>query len=276
MKSSNQNSQLHQFLVYVIFLLFSVCCFLLSQRLFTHHESEIYFNARNQILASVQGLTKRIDSVAAAFNEEAVPDNRRGNAEYSNQNITKILELEYQLYQIKRVLAAVNMLPNAIHYHQTASAEITRRLSESFVVIDHPADLSFKLYDTVFSEQGLIGTISKVGQTSSEVQLLNSSNVAVAAQTLAGDSSGIVKQDADGNTVYQLIEGQLTADLSDIVTSPNSDRFPPGVFIGRVDNRDCEQQNHLCLERASQIIDMPSSQLAQYDTVLIISRDGHE
>lgn len=89
------------------------------------------------------------------------------------------------------------------------------------------------------TSQGLVGKIIESGYTYSKAQSLLDSRTSVPAMSLRTNDLGIVKGDYtlmnDGLCKMEYIDADAEIILGDeIVTSPLSDIYPPGIVIGKV------------------------------------------
>lgn len=264
MKSSNIDSQIYQFLVYLIFLLLSACCLLLSQKHFGEDLSDTaYFRLRNDFFSSSVAIEDQYHTwVQHINNGPAVHEELISSQTVHNQYLSKVIDLEYQIFQLKRVLNTMKALPDGIYYHTAIPAEVINRDSSGRVLIHHSEQMPISQNQLVFSKDGLIGLITKAGERVSQLSLLDSGSQIIAARDINNKSSGVVKNDINGMVVYQVMEGFLPAEVIDIVTSENSDKFPPGLFIGSADARGCSGHNNLCQERTYSLDLLPSTEVA--------------
>lgn len=275
MKSSNIDSQIYQFLVYLIFFLLSACCLLLSQKIFGEDLSDTaYFRLRNDFFSSSVAIEDQYHNWVRHINKgPAVHDELISSQTVHNQYLSKIIDLEYQIFQLKRVLATMKALPQGLYYHTAIPAEVINRDSSGRVLIHHSEQMPILENQLVFSKAGMIGLITKTGERVSQLSLIDSGSQIIAARDINNKSSGVVKNDVNGTTVYHAIDGFLPPEIIDIVTSENSDKFPPGLYIGSVDARECVGQNNLCQDRMHSITLLPSDELAIRDTVIVIDRN---
>lgn len=154
------------------------------------------------------------------------------------KNVNESLETEIQ--ELKEVLE----LNKTLTEYDTVNATILSRNKSywfNHMMIDKGKKDGIKKDMAVITKQGLVGKISKVYRTSSEIKLITSDDVnykvSVAIKTGSGDSYAILNG-YDANTGCVKVTGvDKTSDVKvqdTIVTSGLGGMFPGGIYVGEV------------------------------------------
>ncbi|OGD66176.1 rod shape-determining protein MreC [Candidatus Berkelbacteria bacterium RIFCSPHIGHO2_12_FULL_36_9] len=104
------------------------------------------------------------------------------------------------------------------------------------IVIDKGADANVQLNQAVVISPGLlVGKISRVYNSSSEVTLITDPSSLVNAQVVDSGAKGLVRGEHGLSLLFDLItQNELIKDGDLVITSGLSGNFPKGLLIGEI------------------------------------------
>lgn len=155
------------------------------------------------------------------------------------KNVNSSLEKEIQ--ELKDML---NLKQTLTEYKTENATILSRNKSYWFntITIDKGKKDGLKEEMAVVTKDGLLGKISKVSNHSSEIKLITSDDVnykiSVSIQTGSGDTYAILSgyDKKIGCVIVSGVDKTSSVNIGDtIVTSGLSDKFPRGIYIGKVE-----------------------------------------
>lgn len=155
------------------------------------------------------------------------------------KNVNSSLEKEIQ--ELKNVL---DLKETLTEYKIENATILSRNKSYWFntITIDKGKKSGIKEEMAVVTKDGLLGKISKVSNNSSEIKLITSDDVnykiSVSIQTGTGDTYAILSgyDKKSGCVIVSEVDKMSSVNVGDnIVTSGLSDKFPRGIYIGKVE-----------------------------------------
>lgn len=165
---------------------------------------------------------------------------QRENQELENQiaelrsQIILLTEAQLENEDLRRQLGFKSAVPN----FQLIAAEVIARDPSSYLnylVIDRGSADGIRLGMPVLTNAGLVGRISRVSQTSSQVMLLTDSQSSVGAYIQRSRATGVVQGDLGPDLVMRYILQDETVIIGDVVlTSGLGGAFPKRLVIGQV------------------------------------------
>ncbi len=165
---------------------------------------------------------------------------QRENQELENQiaelrsQIILLTEAQLENEDLRRQLGFKSAVPN----FQLIAAEVIARDPSSYLnylVIDRGSADGIRLGMPVLTDAGLVGRISRVSQTSSQVMLLTDSQSSVGAYIQRSRATGVVQGDLGPDLVMRYILQDETVIIGDVVlTSGLGGAFPKRLVIGQV------------------------------------------
>lgn len=165
---------------------------------------------------------------------------QRENQELKNQiaelrsQIILLAEAQLENEDLRRQLGFKSAVPN----FQLIAAEVIGRDPSSYLhylVIDRGSADGIRLGMPVLTDAGLVGRISRVSQSSSQVMLLTDSQSSVGAYIQRSRATGVVQGNLGPDLVMRYILQEETVVVGDIVlTSGLGGAFPKRLVIGQV------------------------------------------
>ena len=238
--SRQQDSQIHQILIYIIAMLLSICTFLVSNYAFRDNFVEKrYLKIKAQIMVFSSSFQEKISRFHHYFQD--------------------FDETELQL---------------SVHYQRASPASLIGLDSPSRALLSHNGDIHITKGQLVFAHGGLVGIIGRNYDSYSEVKLLSSPSMSIAAQTRSGKSKGVVKVSEEGVFNYHVFDGYLSEQQEDVVTASSSEQFPQGLYLGYVNRvTDDHTPTDISDESIIQLYNMPVSKLSYNDVAIIINNE---
>jgi rod shape-determining protein MreC len=138
-------------------------------------------------------------------------------------------------------------------------------LQQNYIMVHRGSDQGVKPNMAVVGTEGLIGTVVYASKNISLVMSLINRDSKVIAVLKKGSGLGEISWDGKDPSVLLLSKVPKTINVSkgdSIVTSPYSDRFPPGILIGSVDRVDFDQETNTFKLKIKTAIDFNSVQHA--------------
>jgi rod shape-determining protein MreC len=138
-------------------------------------------------------------------------------------------------------------------------------LQQNYIMLHRGSDQGIKPNMAVVGIGGLIGTVVYASKNISLVMSLINRDSKVIAVLKKGSGLGEISWDGKNPSILLLSKVPKTINVNkgdSIVTSPYSDRFPPGILIGFVDKVDFDQETNTFRLKVKTAIDFNSVQHA--------------
>jgi rod shape-determining protein MreC len=138
-------------------------------------------------------------------------------------------------------------------------------LQQNYIMVHRGSDQGVKPNMAVVGTGGLIGTVVYASKNISLVMSLIHRDSKVIAVLKKGSGLGEISWDGKNPSILLLSKVPKTINVSkgdSIVTSPYSDRFPPGILIGFVHRVDFDQETNTFKLKIKTAIDFNSVQHA--------------
>lgn len=124
-----------------------------------------------------------------------------------------------------------------------------------------------ELGDPVVTEQGLVGRVTEVSATGSEVLLITDQSSAVRVRLQSTRDSGVVEGTLSGDLILTFVDADAEIQPNDLVlTSGATQRFPADLIVGQVTNPTLSQNR---LFRESPMVSFVD--FARLEIVLVIT-----
>jgi rod shape-determining protein MreC len=196
------------------------------------------------------------------------------------------LQLQAEISTLKEVEKENEQLRSMLVFAQTrpgldlrGAQIVARKIGEEStnfvdtILIDLGREHGIQVGMPVITDQGLVGRISEVDETSSKILLLTDQSSSASA--LLGESrlNGVVRGSTSGTLIMDFIPQGPTFKVGEVaLTSGLGARFPKGIVIGKV--QEIETQANAVFQKA--IID-PSVDFGSLELVLVITNfDSNE
>lgn len=141
----------------------------------------------------------------------------------------------------------------------------------SIIIIDKGRRQGITWGCAVITNDGLVGRIIEIDQSTSKTLLINDINSGVAALIQRSRQRGLVSGTLGGDLILRYLPPDADVKLSDLVVASGlSDLYPKGILIGRViEIREDEGRGELyALVR-------PSARLNNLEEVLVVLKEGY-
>jgi len=166
---------------------------------------------------------------------------------------------------LRRLLDFKSAVPN----YQLIAAEVIGRDPSSYLrylVIDRGAEDGIRVGMPVLTDAGLVGRISRVSQSASQVMLLSDTKSSVSAYIQRSRATGVVQGELDVELRMRYIVQNETVIVGDVVlTSGLGGSFPRRLVIGQVVEI---QQNDMDVHQEALV--MPAVDASRLETVLVL------
>jgi rod shape-determining protein MreC len=228
------------------------------------------------------------DRIARPFEDASGWMHDMAKAKKKNKELrAELKQAQQKLAQRKNAEADALRLASLLRFERSprfpqdydaVNAEVMTRASGPFeqtIVIAGGENREIRVNDPVINEDGLVGRISQVGPTTSNVTLLSDPSFAVSARDLESttDAQGIVLHPATGSDVLMLdgvTVGQTVKEGDPIVTSgwrrqDLNSLYPRGISIGRITS-----YNQSDVNPDKQIQVEPSVDFSSLDAVIVL------
>ena len=190
------------------------------------------------------------------------------------------LQLQAEINTLKEVEKENEQLRSMLDFAQTRprlelrGAQIVSRVigteSTNFfdsILIDLGREHGLKVNMPVVTDQGLVGRVSEVNDTTSTVLLLNDPSSSATALLGTSRLNGVVRGSTSGQLIMDFIPQGPTFSTGEVVlTSGLAGRFPKGLVIGTIES--IETQANAVFQRA---IIHPSVDFGSLELVLVIT-----
>jgi rod shape-determining protein MreC len=169
---------------------------------------------------------------------------RQRNAELEQVNSNLLVE-NFELREVQRenelmrqMLAFAQTRPGLDLRGAQIVAQVIGQESNNFlgyIMLDLGANHGLEVGFPVITDQGLVGRISQVNDTTSKVLLIGDSSSAVNALLQSSRLNGVVRGAPGGDLIMDYIPHGRTFSIGEVVlTSGLGGRFPKGIPIGQV------------------------------------------
>jgi rod shape-determining protein MreC len=203
--------------------------------------------------------------------------NLRQRAAELEQVTNRLLVENFELREVERenqVLRAMLRFAQTRPGLEQRGAQIVARVigQESnnfleYIMLDLGASHGIQVGMAVVTDQGLVGRISHVTDTTSKVLLLTDANSAVNAIMQSSRLNGVVRGNPGGDLIMDYIpQGALFSIGEVVLTSGLGGRFPKGIPIGQV--VEIQQRDIDVFQRA---VVRPTVDLSRLELVLVVT-----
>jgi rod shape-determining protein MreC len=155
---------------------------------------------------------------------------------------TRIADLESQNEQLKNLLGYIERSP---FKSRPIPARVVGRSADHWwqqVILNRGSNAGIKEGFIVKTYGGLVGLVETVTPNTSRVLLISDLKSQVGVKINRTSSQGILRGDSSAEAVLEFYEKVPNVQVGDLVsTSPYSQKFPPGVPVGRVKSLDLQQ-----------------------------------
>lgn len=184
--------------------------------------------------------------------------------------INTLQEVEIENEQLRSMLDFAQTRPRLDLRGAQIVARVIGTESTNFldaILIDLGREHGIEVGMPVVTDQGLVGRISNVNDTTSTVLLLNDSSSSASALLGTSRLNGVVRGSTSGQLIMDFIPQGLTFNTGEVVlTSGLNARFPKGIVIGTVES--IETQANAVFQTA---VVHPSVDFGSLELVLVIT-----
>ena len=251
---------------YAILLLFLFLQMISLVMLFKYNDfhQAIYWNFSNELSGSIN---KRVNVVEEFFSLKKENENLRiQNALLLEQlSVTDMVpDTSSQLEKTFEIKDSIN-ISRQFKYMPAKVLSSSVFLQQNYIMLHRGSDQGIKPNMAVVGTSGLIGTVVYTSKNMSLVMSLINRDSKVIAVLKKGSGLGEISWDGKDPSILLLSKVPKTIKVvkgDSIVTSPYSDRFPPGITIGYVDKVDFDQETNTFKLKIRTAIDFNSVQHA--------------
>ena len=224
----------------------------------------IYWNFSNELSGSIN---KRVNVVEEFFSLKKENENLRiQNALLLEQlSVTDMVpDTSSQLEKTFEIKDSIN-ISRQFKYMPAKVLSSSVFLQQNYIMLHRGSDQGIKPNMAVVGTSGLIGTVVYTSKNMSLVMSLINRDSKVIAVLKKGSGLGEISWDGKDPSILLLSKVPKTIKVvkgDSIVTSPYSDRFPPGITIGYVDKVDFDQETNTFKLKIRTAIDFNSVQHA--------------
>ncbi|HKM03878.1 MAG TPA: rod shape-determining protein MreC [Lachnospiraceae bacterium] len=221
-----------------------------------------WLSDRSEELGQLKDVLKENQDLMLELNELKIENTQLQQDKYELNNLRELYKMDAQYSEYKKVGARI-------------IARDTGNWFYSFL-INKGKDDGILIDMNVIAEGGLVGRVSKVGNTWSKVTSIIDDNSNVSGMILATADNLIVSGDlelmVDGLIRFeQLVDSKERVSVGDkIVTSNISDKYLPGILIGYVSKINIDSNN---LSKSGYVT--PAVDFEHLEEVLIITERKH-
>ena len=234
--------------------------------------SILLYNHNNTIFKDI-GITleKIIIYPFTSLNKEK--DKNQTESYTIQKNVNASLEKE-----IKELKDALELNKTLTEYEIINATVLSRNKSYWFntITIDKGTNDGIKINMAVITKNGLIGKISKVSKTSSEVKLITSNDskykVSVSIKVNDTDNYGILAGYDSKNNLIKISDFDKGANIKEgdaVLTSGLGELFPTGIYVGTVKKIKSDKYN---LSKTAYIVTKQDFNDIHYVTVLKVKQ----
>jgi len=251
---------------YAILLLFLFLQMISLVMLFKYNDfhQAIYWNFSNELSGSIN---KRVNVVEEFFSLKKENENLRiQNALLLEQlSVTDMVpDTSSQLEKTFEIKDSIN-ISRQFKYMPAKVLSSSVFLQQNYMMLHRGSDQGIKPNMAVVGTSGLIGTVVYTSKNMSLVMSLINRDSKVIAVLKKGSGLGEISWDGKDPSILMLSKVPKTIKVvkgDSIVTSPYSDRFPPGITIGYVDKVEFDQETNTFKLKIRTAIDFNSVQHA--------------
>jgi len=251
---------------YAILLLFLFLQMISLVMLFNYNDfhQTIYWTFSNELSGSIN---KRVNVVEEFFSLKKENENLRiQNALLLEQlSVTDMVpDTSSQLEKIFEIKDSIN-ISRQFKYMPAKVLSSSVFLQQNYMMLHRGSDQGVKPNMAVVGTSGLIGTVVYTSKNMSLVMSLINRDSKVIAVLKKGSGLGEISWDGKDPSILMLSKVPKTIKVvkgDSIVTSPYSDRFPPGITIGYVDKVEFDQETNTFKLKIRTAIDFNSVQHA--------------
>ena len=224
----------------------------------------IYWNFSNELSGSIN---KRVNVVEEFFSLKTENENLRiQNALLLQQLSIKgiVPDTSSQVQKTFEIKDSVN-LSRQFNYMPAKVLSSSVFLQQNYIMLHRGSDQGVKPNMAVVGTSGLIGTVVYTSKNMSLVMSLINRDSKVIAVLKKGSGLGEISWDGKDPSILLLSKVPKAIKVvkgDSIVTSPYSDRFPPGITIGYVDKVDFDLETNTFKLKIRTAIDFNSVQHA--------------
>jgi len=251
---------------YSILLLFLFLQMISLVMLFSYNDfhQTIYWSFSNELTG---GINKKINVVEEFLSLKKENENLRAqNALLLEQLSVSGILPDTSIYVEKIVLIKDSIkVDKQFNYLPAKVLSSSVFLQQNYVMVHRGSDQGVKPNMAVVGTAGLIGTVVYASKNISLVMSLINRDSKVIAVLKKGSGLGEITWDGKDPSTLSLSKVPKTINVNkgdSIVTSPYSDRFPPGILIGFVDKVDFDQETNTFKLKVKTAIDFNSVQHA--------------
>lgn len=224
----------------------------------------IYWNFSNELSGSIN---KRVNVVEEFFSLKKENENLRiQNALLLEQlSVTDMVpDTSSQLEKTFEIKDSIN-ISRQFKYMPAKVLSSSVFLQQNYIMLHRGSDQGIKPNMAVVGTSGLIGTVVYTSKNMSLVMSLINRDSKVIAVLKKESGLGEISWDGKDPSILMLSKVPKTIKVvkgDSIVTSPYSDRFPPGITIGYVDKVEFDQETNTFKLKIRTAIDFNSVQHA--------------
>ena len=251
---------------YAILLLFLFLQMISLVMLFKYNDfhQTIYWTFSNELSGSIN---KRINVVEEFFNLKKENENLRiQNALLLDQlSVSGIVPDTSSQVEKTFVIKDSMNISRQFKYMPAKVLSSSVFLQQNYIMLHRGSDQGVKPNMAVVGTSGLIGTVVYTSKNMALVMSLINRDSKVIAVLKKGSGLGEISWDGKDPSIILLSKVPQTIKVNKgdtIVTSPYSDRFPPGITIGYVDKVDFDQETNTFKLKIRTAIDFNSVQHA--------------
>ncbi|MCB0046700.1 MAG: rod shape-determining protein MreC [Caldilineaceae bacterium] len=223
---------------------------------------------------SSSGAAASVNEMITTLTELRSLRRRAAELEQINANLQvenfRLREVERENQDLRTLLAFAETRPGL----ELRGAQIVARVigQESnnfldFIMLDLGAEHGIEVGMPVLTDQGLVGRISEVTNTTSKVLLITDSSSAVNAILQSSRVSGVVRGNPGGNLLMDYIPQGVLYSVGEIVlTSGLGGNFPKGIPIGQV-----IQINQRDIDVFQQAVVRPTVDFSSLELVMVVT-----
>jgi rod shape-determining protein MreC len=251
---------------YSVLLLFLFLQMISLIMLFSYNDfhQTIYWSFSNELSG---GINKRINVIEEFLSLKKENENLRAqNALLLEQLSVSGIAPDTSSYVEKTLLIKDSIkVAKQFNYFPAKVLSSSVFLQQNYVMLHRGSDQGVKPNMAVVGTAGLIGTVVYASKNISLVMSLINRDSKVIAVLKKGSGLGEISWDGKDPSILLLNKVPKTIKVNkgdSIVTSPYSDRFPPGILIGFVDKVDFDQETNTFKLKVKTAIDFNSVQHA--------------
>jgi len=251
---------------YTILLLFLFLQMISLLMLFNYNDFHraIYWNFSNEFSGSIN---KRVNGVEEFFSLKTENENLRIQNALLLQQLSIANIVPDTSTQVEKTFVIKDSLSISKQFKYMSAKVLSSSvfLQQNYMMLHRGSDQGVKPNMAVVGTTGLIGTVVYTSKNMSLVMSLINRDSKVIAVLKKGSGLGEISWDGKDPSILLLSKVPKNIKVvkgDSIVTSPYSDRFPPGIIIGYVDKVDFDQETNTFKLKIRTAIDFNSVQHA--------------